>query len=306
MVAKTIRVDLPGLLPFGDPRDAELVRGPLVGNDAWAIAGQFSLASLASRAGDAAVRDAALADGSAHRDAFLAALARTRHPDVPPSWAGVGRDWGNCYVGFPTGVLPAQSGRLADLAERLWARSGLHMVSYGTPDSLHTYLGSDLAVWALLAERPADARASLADLLAHSSSTLGQAEIFSSHTRDFGANLPPHGTAAAQLVELVRDMIVMDVRDTIDVAASGDLSWWAGTTLMRMPTRFGTLDLKLTRPAPGRLVASWSDVTVPLRVRVPDGVRLDAVEGAAMPERGSRWVTCGTGQNRVALQVTPL
>ncbi|MCC6652634.1 MAG: hypothetical protein IT348_15895, partial [Candidatus Eisenbacteria bacterium] len=109
-----------------------------------------------------------------------------------------------------------------------------------------------------------------------------------------------------QLVELVRDMIVMDVRDTIDVAAGGDLSWWAGTTLMRMPTRFGTLDLKLTRPAPGRLVASWSDVTVPLRVRVPDGVRLDAVEGAAMPERGSRWVTCGTGQNRVALQVTPL
>ncbi|MCC6650566.1 MAG: hypothetical protein IT348_05410, partial [Candidatus Eisenbacteria bacterium] len=238
-VAEAIRVDWPGLLPFGDPRDAELVRGPLVGNDAWAIAGQFSLASLASRAGDAAVRDAALADGSAHRDAFLAALARTRHPDVPPSWAGVGRDWGNCYVGFPTGVLPAQSGRLADLAERLWARSGLHMVSYGTPDSLHTYLGSDLAVWALLAERPADARASLADLLAHSSSTLGQAEIFSSHTRDFGANLPPHGTAAAQLVELVRDMIVMDVRDTIDVAAGGDLSWWAGTTLMRMPTRFG-------------------------------------------------------------------
>lgn len=302
-LAAKMRVDWPGLLPFGDPRDAELVRGPLVGNDAWAIAGQFALASLAARAGDAGAADAARAEGESHRAAFAAALAREAHADVPPSWGEGGRDWGNCYVGFPARVLEPKSARLAALAQRLWARSGLHMVSYGPADSLHTYLGTDLAVWALLADRPADARASLADLLAHSNSTLGQAEIVSRSGRGFGNNLPPHGTAAAQLVELLRDMIVLDVRDTLDVGACADAGWWAGTHLRRAPTRFGLLELSLTRPAADRFEARWSAPGAPVRVRVPDGFALVRAEGGAADPADARWVSCPAAAGSVTLHV---
>lgn len=303
VLAAKMRVDWPGLLPFGDPRDAELVRGPLVGNDAWAIAGQYALASLAARAGDAGVSDAARAEAEAHRAAFAAALARSGATDVPASWGEGGRDWGNCYVGFPARVLEPGSERLATLAQRLWARSGLHMVSYGPADSLHTYLGTDLAVWALLAGRPADARASLADLLAHSSSTLGQAEIFSRSTGGFGGNLPPHGTAAAQLVELLRDMVVLDVRDTLDVGACADAAWWAGTHLRRAPTRFGLLELSLTRPAADRFEARWSAPGAPVRVRVPDGYALVRADGGAADPADARWVLCPSTAGSVTLHV---
>ena len=304
-LAHTIRVDWPGLLPYGDPHDGELVCSPLVGNDAWAIAGQFALAAMAGRAGDAKARDAAHSEGEAHRAAFLSALALTRHPDVPPAWPGSGRDWGNCSVGYPTRVLAADDPRLAHLAGRIWGASGLHMATYSSADSLHSYLGTDFAVWALLAGRPADARAALHELLVHSSSTLGQAEMFSRSSRDFGDNLPPHGTAAAQLVDLVRSMIVLDARDTLEIAAGADLSWWRGTRLLHAPTRFGIVDVTLSSPAAGRLVAHWSHVGVPVRIRVPDGVRLDGVQGASARAAGTRWVECAAAGDSVVLRVTP-
>lgn len=281
------------------------MRAPLVGNDAWAIAGQYALAALAARAGDTGASEAARSEAGAHRATFASALARTGHPDVPPTWPGLGRDWGNCYVGYPTRVLAAEDPRLAALAARVWRHSGIPMLSYGPADSLHTYLGTDLGVWALLAGRPADARAVLGEVLAHSSSTLGQAEIFSRTSHGFGSNLPPHGTAAAQLVDLVRGMIVLDVRDTLEIATGAAVSWWQGTSLDRAPTRFGLVDVTLSRPTAGRLVARWSAVDVPVRVRVPDGVRLDGVEGAGARAVGERWVECAKGQRSVVLRVTP-
>jgi len=152
---------------------------------------------------------------------------------VPPSWRGPGRDWGNLTVCYPTGVIAAEDPRLARLdARKSMERARTGLISSGHADSLHTYLGADLAQWALLAGRPAEARRWLHGILAHSSSTLGQAEIFH---RDggFGLNMPPHGTAAATLVDLVRNMIVCDVRDTLELGLGGDAGWWAGTKLTR-------------------------------------------------------------------------
>ncbi len=305
MTSHAIRIEWPQLLPYGDPRDGELVRAPLVGNDAWAIAGQASALALATRIHDQATADLARSELASHRAAFLSALERVRHPDVPPVWGAGGHDWGNCYVGFPTGVLPAPDPRLAALADRIWTRSGLHLASYGTPDSLHTYLGTDLAIWALLADRPADARATLADLLRHSSSTLGQAELFCRSTREFGRNLPPHGTAAAQLVELVRDCLVLDVTDTLQVAAVADSSWWRGARTVGAPTRFGRLDLALSRPAADRFEASWSEPGAPVAVRVPEGFVLVRAEGGTPRGADRRWVDCGARAGRVTLVVRP-
>ena len=103
----------------------------------------------------------------------------------------------------------------------------------------------------------------------------------------------------------MRDMVVMDMRDTLEIAAGGDSTWWHGTRLVKMPTRFGLVDLVLAQPAPGMLVARWSAVPVPVRVRVPDGMRLESVEGARMPAQSSRWVECVSGQTSVVLRVVP-
>ena len=116
------------LLPYGDPRDAELVRAQLVGNDAWTLAGYRAAARLLA----AAKRTAEAEEVERSRARYLADFMRaldgaparggTGSGDVPPSWQGVGRDWGNLAVVQPCGVLPAGDPRAAALARRTWAR----------------------------------------------------------------------------------------------------------------------------------------------------------------------------------------
>jgi hypothetical protein len=301
----TARLGLPwgGLLPHADPRDGELVRGALVGDDAWAIAGCRAVAALAHTAGDDTLARDATTEAEDYRTVFLRTLARSRHPDVPPSWPGAGRDWGNAAVGYPTRVLAADDPRLAALAKRMRAPgTPTGLVCYGSADSLHTYLGADLAQWSLLADRPQESRAWLAGVLAHSSSTLGQAEIVA---RDggFGANLPPHATAAATLVDLMRNMLVGDTRDTLELAAGAPLEWWAGARLERAPTRFGVTSVRLDRPAAGMLRARIEPLSVPVRVRVPDGLRaVTAVSPGARVAAG-RWVEAPAGTREISFRV---
>lgn len=303
-ITRALGLTWPGLLPFGDPHDAEVVRAQLVGNDAWCYAGCRAAAVLARIAGDGPLERSALDAARDAREAFDRALARTRSPGVPPSWQGAGLDWGNAATGYPTGMLPPDAPRLAALAQRMWtAARHAGLASYGRPDLLHSYLGADLAQNALLAGRPGEARGYVRALLAHSSSTLGQAELFEREGGDFGANLPPHATAAATLVDLVRNMIVCDWRDTLELGLGGDLGWWRGTRFENAPTRFGRVTVVLERPAPDRLHASWTAVPVLTRVRVPDGARAvkALTPGARLVE--GRWIECPPGTSEAIVQV---
>ena len=299
-----LQIRYPGLLPYADPRDNELTRAQLVGNDTWAIAGCRAAATLARLAGDDSLARAASGSAAAHRAAFVAALMRSGSRDVPPSWQGPGRDWGNLSVGYPTLVLPADDPRLPALAHRVRMRTGgSGLVSYGPVDTLHSYLGTDLAQWSLLAGRADEARAYLADLIAHSSSTLGQAELFSRDGGHFGINLPPHATAAAGLVDLVRNMIVSDTRDTLELALGADPVAWRGTHFDRAPTRFGVLDVALETPSPERRRARWSPVAVPARVRIADGERLLEVLTPGARAAGEHWVECPPQAREVEFRV---
>jgi len=293
-----------GLMPFADPRDNELVRAELVGNDAWTLAGLRSARTLALRAGDVQLAGRAGTEHDAYLADFRVALARTNSADVPPSWRGPGRDWGNLSACYPTGVIAADDPRLARLdARKSTERARTGLITSGHADSLHTYLGADLAQWALLAGRPEEARRWLRGILGHSSSTLGQAEIFH---RDggFGINMPPHGTAAATLVDLVRNMIVCDVRDTLELALGGDAAWWAGTRLARAPTRFGVIDVSLGRDAAGTWTARYGAVRVPVRVRVPDGFRVAEIVTPGAHAAG-RYIDGDGARGEIAFRLAP-
>ena len=259
----------PGLLPYADPRDNELVRAQLVGNDAWSCAGLSALAALARLAGDPSRAAGAEAEAARYRADVAAALARTGSSDIPASWQGHGRDWGNLTLGYPTFVLGAADPRLQGLARRVWSGSHARLLCWGDPDSVHGYIGGDVAQWAARGA-PALAREYLDSLLAASTSTLGQAELSSRKSRDFGDNLPPHATAAAQVVDLVRNLIVDDARDTLEIATGADASWWRGTRLSRAPTRWGVIDVSLDEPSPGVVRVRMTPVAVPARVWMPD------------------------------------
>ncbi|HKQ59426.1 MAG TPA: hypothetical protein VJY35_16300, partial [Candidatus Eisenbacteria bacterium] len=238
-----------------------------------------------------------------YRAAFARALLRTGSKDVPGSWQGTGRDWGNLSAAYPTRVIAENDPRLGVLATRVRARAGSNgLVSQGPADSLHTYLGADLAQWSLLVGRSDEARAYLGDLIAHSSSTLGQAEVFNRHQGEFGANLPPHATAAATIVDLVRNMMVCDVRDTLEIALGGAPSWWRGARFERAPTRFGVMDVSLESPEVDLRRARWGALDVPIRVRVADGERVVEVLTDRAHASG-QWIECPPGAREVTFRV---
>jgi hypothetical protein len=305
-LTQQLQIRYAGLLSYTDPRDNELTRAQLVGNDAWGIAGCRAAGALARLAGNDSLARAADAAAVDYHAAFRTALARSGSPDVPPSWQGVGRDWGNLAAGYPTQALELGDARLAGLARRVWSRSGgPGLIHYGSLDTLHSYVGADLAQWALLSGRADEARAYLADLLAHSSSTLGQAELFSRTSGGFGTNLPPHATAAASLVDLMRNMVVCDARDTLELALGGDARTWSGTRFEHAPTRFGVIDVALERPANDMRRARWSAVAVPTRVRVPDGERVVEVLTPGARAVGESWVVCASQTREVEFRVAP-
>jgi len=252
----------PGLLPVTDPHDAELVRAQLVGNDAWALVGYRATERMLRAATRTQTADRVARSRTAYLAAFGDALRRTGRTDVPPSWQGMGIDWGNLNVGYPCDVLDAADPRLASLATRYWARvGGPGLGYYGDPDSLHTYVAADLGTVAMLSgdRRAADR---ILDAMVHwRTASGGAAELFVGSTRDFGKNFPPHATAAAALLALVRNALVFDDGDTLMLALGARSSWWTGTAVRGAPTRWGTIDLRFAREGN---TASWTWTPVPV------------------------------------------
>ena len=292
------------MLPFGEPRDAELVRAQLTGNDAWAIAGERAAVRLLRAAGRAGAADSVAAALERYRADFAAALERSGAADVPPSWQGTGRDWGNLSAAVPCGALPLDDPRMAALARRVWAGSGgAGLAWYGTPDSLHTYLAVDLATWAALTGRAAAADSMLAALLHWRTASGGAGELVSASSRDFGANLPPHATAAAALVSLVRDLLVYDEDDTLRLTSGARARWWKGGELRNAPTRFGRIDLAFSRTAT-RAEWRWTPVRAWVALTLPPGSRLAGPPPAPLRAGGRADLVLappGTASAQVAL-----
>jgi hypothetical protein len=265
------------MMPFGDPRDAELIRGQLTGNDAWSIAGYRSAARLLQAAGRGGEAEGIESARARYVADFTAALERRGAADVPPAWQPGGRDWGNVSVAWPAAALSVDDPRVERLARRLWADAGgAGLVSYGPADSAHYYLGVDLGMWALLAGHRAQADSVLEAMLRWRSASGTAGEIFSRSSGGYGANLTPHPTSAAALVTLVRNALIEDHGDTLRLTLGARDRWWRDARIEGAPTRFGTINLAFSADDT-RARWTWTRVPVWTALTLPPG---RAVTGA--------------------------
>jgi hypothetical protein len=293
------------MLPFADPRDGELVRAQLAGNDAWAIAGERALERMLRARGRTQTADSVAHSRAQYRDDFVAALARTGQEFIPPSWQGPGHDWGNLTAGWPCEVLPPGDPHLFATARRAWTQAGgLGLTVYGNRDSLHGYVGADLANWALLAgwRAPAD---SMLDAMLHWRTASGTACELFTRTGNFGRNLPPHPTAAAALITLVRNSLLFDDVDTLRLTLGARRSWWQGSQVKGAPTWWGPIDLEFRLDANQ---ASWRWTAVPVwtSLTLPPGTRLMNPPAAPLVARGNRVLAPpGTREANVRVAATP-
>ena len=291
------------MLPFGEPRDNELVRAQLTGSDAWALAGYRSAARLLRAARRGAEADTVETERARYLLDFHTALGVSGAPDVPPTWQGVGRDWGNLSAAWPCAALAPGDPRCAALARRVWAAAGgPGLCTYGAPDSLHYYVGADLGTWALLAGRRSDADAVLEAMLRWRTASGGAGEVFG---RDGGyaRNLPPHATSAAALVALVRNALVFDDSDTLMLTLGARARWWRESHVRRAPTRWGTIDLTFSRTGDD---AQWEWTPVPVwtELALPPGMETASVPAPLRPGARPDLVLAppGTRQARVPLR----
>ena len=293
------------LMPFADPRDGELATAPLVGNDLWALAGYRSAARVCGAAGMPADSERVERQRAAYLADVLAALSHASSSDVPPCWIGAGRDWGNLVAAWPSQVLAPGDPRCARLARRLWARAGgAGVLCYGTDDSLQTYVGADLGVWAMLDDRPRSADSVLSAVLRWRNGNGAGAEIFSRSHRDFGLNLPPHPTSAAALVTLMRDALIFDDADTLLLTLSPRDAWWKGARVSRAPTRWGDLDLTFEH-AGDHARWAWTPVPVWTRLRVPPGTALAGAPVPPLTSFGPHFVLAPPGTHSADVAVIP-
>jgi hypothetical protein len=293
-----------GMLPETDPHDAELVRAQLIGNDAWALVGYRSAARLLRAAGNPGMADSVERSRERYLSAFQLGLQRTGQHDVAPTWQSGGIDWGNLNVGYPCEVLPADDTHLSALAARYWAPvSGPGLGYYGNPDSLHTYVAADLGTWAMLRGDRIMADKVISAVLHWRTASGGAAECFVGSRRDFGHNFPPHGTAAAALISLVRNALLFDDRDTLELTLGARSTWWQGTTVRAAPTRWGRIDLHFFRDR-GSASWTWTPVPVWTVLALPPGTRLAGMAPAPLrpgPRPDLLLAPPGTTSARVAL-----
>ncbi len=302
-----------GLLPYGDPRDNELVRGHLPGNDAWALGGLEALSSLLRARGRAATADTLDLEARAYRARLVAAWdreAQRQGRPLPPSLEGGGRDWGNLAAAYPCGVFGPADARVVALDRALRAQgSNQGLLTYGGRDSLHHYLGFDRTQNVLRRGDRAQFLADLAAILEHTQPDGSGHEIVA---RDggFGENLPPHGTFAAMFVDLVRASIAFERGDSLVLLAGApaNLASDATTALVvrGAPTRFGRLDLAARIAPDGVGAALEATLPAPALVDWPPPTRVRAVvgaDGAPRPVTGGRFtLPAGKGTWRITFE----
>ena len=292
-----------GLMPPADPRDNELTAGYLFGTDAWTLAGYRSAATLLERAGARASADSIRRSAGEYAAALIARIARG-HGAVPACWSGPARDWGNYAALVPTGAISlAEAARAGSLSNLSQVEEASGLATYATQDTVHLYLGADLAVDALLMGRRPVWQKALRSCLAARTGTGGLPELFSWSTHGFGGNLPPHATAAAALLVVLRQGLVFDaLGDTLRLTLGALGEWWhEGAKLERAPTRWGVVDLSFrldgTRASwTWTPVPVWTELTLPpekIVATVPEGARVkDAHRVLVPPGRSELEVTC--------------
>lgn len=293
-----------GMLPTANPHDNELVKGQLVGNDAWAIAGYRATARLLREAGRPSDAERVEASLARYLVDFGRAIERVRSNDIPPAWAGPGHDWGNLSVAWPCGALPVDHPRIARLAERYFDASGHAGAGhYGDRNLRHGYVAADLATWALLTGRRETADQILDELLRWRSASGGAAETFVRSSRDFERNFPPHPTSAAALLALVRNSVLYDDDDTLRLTMGARAQWWRGAKIDGAPTRWGRINVAFSRQA-DRARWTWSPVRAWASLTLPPGTVLAAAPGGGiLGAPGDRLVRVPPGMGEVEVVV---
>lgn len=283
-----------GLVPSSDPHDDELVAGHLAGDDFWAVAGADAAAALARALGDDALAARWTQDRDGLRTATLravrAAAARYGAGAIPPALdARGGYDWGNLWAAYPYPVLAPGDPLVTATLAHAGRRFAEGIATYGPKGGLHAYLGFRVLETELARGAQPQVVDGLYAELAHTTATDAGFETGMQpwSNRSAGTNLVPHGWFAAELVSLIRGMLVRERDGGVQLLGAVPCAWLQSgrrVAVAGTPTSLGAVSFEL-RGMRGGAMLRWSarvPAGTPVRWTVPAGARDVSIGGHAV------------------------
>ena len=278
------------MLPGGAPHDDELPDGwgHLTGDNFYALDGLHEAILMAGALGEKRLA----ADWQAqyqdyHQDLFqlLGELARTNGGFIPACLDTNAYDWGNLLTLYPHELLPPMDPLVTGTLNHALTHYGEGIMCYGPNSVLHQYLTmNDTQAWIARGQQEPALR-ELYSILIHTSSTQAGWECGPPPwtTRDFGGDLAPHNWFAADFIAVLRDMLISEHGDTLDLLSVLSPAWTGpGQTLWmtNAPTEFGPMNFKATFTSQGMelyLDAHFRTPPAQIRVHLPWFVQANSV-----------------------------
>jgi hypothetical protein len=303
-----------GLVPASDPRDNELVAGHLAGDDFWAVAGLAAAVDAARTLGEtprATLWGIELEALRAAVRARVGAAAARNGGAIPPVLDhGGGLDWGNLWAAWPEPVFDPASALITETLARARSNFREGLATYGTFHNLHHYLGFRVFETELVRGEQARVVQGLYDSLAHTTNTHGGFEtgVRPYARRSVDDNLAPHGWFAAELVALIRNMLVRERDGGIELLSALPGRWLApgrATVVHDAPTKRGAIDVSL-RPVRGGALLRWNAAVpegTPLWWRVPASARGVRAAGVPVPTASAVRLPGRAGELRIRWRV---
>jgi hypothetical protein len=271
-----------GLLPAGFSAEHLGPNDYYYWDDFWSIAGLEAAASMLDQLDEPSSAEKARATAERIRRAVERSLAiastrtgRAAMPASPYRRLDCG-SIGSLAAGYPIRVFEAGDERLLDTAEYLYDNALVDGGFY--QDIIHSGINPYLTLHlAQVFLRAGDARAiELARTVARLASPTGQwPEAIHPHTGGGCMGDGHHVWAAAEWLQFVRDAILHEEGDRLIVAAGLPDEWLHSgkvTSVAAAPTRFGTVDVSVTRRGSSveiSLSARWRSAPSVVEIRLP-------------------------------------
>ncbi|MEA2445585.1 MAG: hypothetical protein QOJ12_2877, partial [Thermoleophilales bacterium] len=226
----------------------------------------------------------------------------------PPSLdAPDGPDWGNLWAAWPYPVLAPGDPLVTATLGAARRRFAEGIATYGR--SLHGYLGFRVFETELAR---GDQRAAVDGLyasLAHLTATEGCFEL---GTRPYGRrlvfdDLAPHAWCAAEIVTLLRNMLVRERGDGVQLLSALSPAWLGGgrrVSLSGAPTAAGPVDVSLRSTAGGATLTWRAPAGVPVWWTIPADARAVRIDGRPATGPLVR-LPASSGSARIAWRLRP-
>jgi hypothetical protein len=249
------------MLPGGAPHDDELPSGwgHLTGDNFYALDGLHEAILMAQALGHKQLAtDWQAQYRGYYHDLFqlLDELAKTNGGYIPACLDTNAYDWGNLLTLYPYQLLPPMDPLVTGTLNEAFTHYGEGIMGYGPRSVLHQYLTMNNTQARIARGEQQPALRELYSILVHTSSTQAGWECGPQPwtTRDFGNDLAPHNWFAADYIALLRNMLIRENGNTLDLFSVLSPAWTRPGQILSVanaPTEFGPMSLMATFTARG-------------------------------------------------------